>query len=122
MPIQKSLKFWTLIAGLLAFTAKFYFTNFPFDEVQIIAGILFLLGLFGLVPTVRAGLVGGSASPIYKSMDFWKLVAGLLAFAAKWYASSFPFTSDVLLAALVFLLGLFGINPELRARGLMVKK
>lgn len=57
--------------------------------------------------------------PVYKSYRFWVLVAGLLAFIAANYAPSFPFTSEQILQAIVFILGLLGIVPELKSRNLM---
>jgi len=57
--------------------------------------------------------------PIHKSLRFWTLVAGLLAFIAANYAPSFPFGEDTILQAIVFVLGLLGIVPELKSRNLM---
>jgi phage shock protein PspC (stress-responsive transcriptional regulator) len=57
--------------------------------------------------------------PIYKSKIFWTLVAGVIAFVAKYYSPEFPFTEVEILAAIIFVLNLFKIEPELRARGLM---
>jgi hypothetical protein len=57
--------------------------------------------------------------PLYKSKIFWTLVAGLVAFVAKFYAPTFPFSEVEILAAIIFVLNLFKIEPELRARGLM---
>lgn len=57
--------------------------------------------------------------PIYKSKVFWTLIAGLLAFVAKYFYLAFPFSEVEILAAIVFVLNTFKITPELRARGLM---
>jgi len=57
--------------------------------------------------------------PIYKSKVFWTLVAGVLAFVAKFFYPEFPFSEVEILAAIVFVLNMFKIYPELRARGLM---
>lgn len=57
--------------------------------------------------------------PIYKSHIFLTLVAGLLAFVAKYFYPDFPFSEVEILAAIIFVLNLFKIKPELRARGLM---
>jgi hypothetical protein len=117
--IFKSLTFWTLIAGLVAFVAKFFFPAFPMDAAGILAAILFVLGLIGVVPSVRAmGVRGAVAGGIINSLAFWQLVAGLLFFVLRWFAPSFPFDQGIILAFIVFVLGWFGVTPELRARGL----
>jgi NADH:ubiquinone oxidoreductase subunit K len=46
-------------------------------------------------------------------------VAGLAAFVFHYFAPDFPFDEVLILAAIVFVLGLFGITPELRQRGLI---
>ena len=115
--IYKSLTFWTLVAGLLAFAARFYFPAFPLDEVSILAAILFVLGLIGVVPTLRAQ---GMAAfpPIFNSLAFWQMVAGLVAFVVHFFAPDFPFDDVAIMAVILFVLSYFGITPELRARGL----
>ena len=67
--IFKSLTFWTLVAGLLAFVAKFFLPTFPLDAVQILAAVLFLLGLFGVTPAFRAQ--GAMTAGIASSLAFW---------------------------------------------------
>lgn len=115
--IYKSLNFWTLLAGLAAFVLRFYFPAFPLDEVAILSLVLFALGLIGVAPTFRAlGLA--AIPPIFNSLAFWQLVAGFLAFVIHFFAPDFPFTNEALLAFALFVLGWFGIHPELRARGL----
>jgi len=56
---------------------------------------------------------------VLKSLTFWTLVVGLVLFVVKSYVPSFPFDADTILALVIFVLGLFNIQPELRARGLM---
>jgi hypothetical protein len=56
--------------------------------------------------------------PIYKSTIFWTLIAGLVAFIVKYFAADFPFSETEILAAIIFVLNLFKIKPELQARGL----
>jgi hypothetical protein len=117
--IYKSLTFWTLVAGLLAFVAKFFFPAFPLDAAGILAAILFVLGLIGVVPAFRAmGVRGAVAGGIINSLAFWQLVAGLIFFILRFFAPSFPFDQGIILAFIVFVLGWFGVTPELRARGL----
>lgn len=113
--IFKSLTFWTLIAGLLAFIAKFFYPAFPLDATGILAIVLFLLGLFGVVPSERGALPAGS---ILTSLAFWEMVVGLIAFVVHQLLPNFPLDTVALLGIVLFILGLFGINPELRARGL----
>lgn len=115
--ISKSLTFWSLVAGLLAFILRWYFPAFPFDAVTILAAILFVLGLIGVVPQLRAQ--GALTAPIVNSLAFWQLVAGLVVFVLHFFAPSFPFDQLAVLAFLLFVLGFFGIHPELRARGLI---
>lgn len=59
--------------------------------------------------------------PIYKSKIFWTLVAGVLAFVAKYFYPAFPLSEVEILALIIFILNMFGIVPELRARGLWNK-
>jgi hypothetical protein len=56
---------------------------------------------------------------IFQSKIFWTLVAGLIAFVAKFFYPAFPLDEVQILALVVFVLNSFGINPELRARGLI---
>lgn len=117
--IHRSMTFWALLAGLLAFVARFYFPAFPLDQVSILNLILFALGLVGIIPTLRAhGLRGVLAAGILYSLPFWQLICGLLGFVIHFFAPAFPFDNTVILAFFLFVLGYFGIHPELRARGL----
>jgi len=56
---------------------------------------------------------------ILKSLKFWTLVVGLVLFVIQAFVPAFPFDADTILKLVVFVLGLLGIQPELRARGLM---
>lgn len=114
--IFKSLTFWTLVAGLLAFVAKFFLPNFPLDAGGILALVLFLLGLFGIIPAVRVGVRAGM---IFSSLAFWEMVVGLVVFVIHQFLPNFPMDTAAILAIVLFVLGLFGIKPELRARGIM---
>lgn len=119
-PIFKSLTFLTLIAGLLAFVVKFYQPSFPLDSGQLLAAILFFLGLFGVITAFRARR---SLTPdIVGSLPFWQLIAGLLIFIFKFFAPAFPFDQDTVLKIVLFVLGWFQINPELYSRGLLPPK
>lgn len=115
--ITKSLTFWTLVAGLLAFLARWYFSTFPFDEVTILSAILFVLGLIGIVPQLR--IHGALTAPIVNSLAFWQLVAGFVAFVLHFWAPNFPFEQAAILAFILFVLGWFQIHPELHLRGLL---
>ena len=117
-PIFKSLTFWTLIVGLIAFVVKFYQPEFPLSEVNILALVLFVLGLIGVTPTFRAaGLRGAFAGGIANVLAFWQLVAGFVIFVITYFAPTFPFTTETLLGVILFVLAFFGIKPELRAKG-----
>ena len=54
IPIHKSQIFWTLIAGLAAFIAKFYAPDFPFSETEILALIIFILNTFKIKPELQS--------------------------------------------------------------------
>jgi uncharacterized membrane protein YqjE len=117
-PILKSLNFWTLLVGLIAFVIKFYQPGFPLSEVNILALVLFALGLIGVVPAFRvkgfrAALAGGIAA----SLAFWQLVAGFVIFVISYFAPTFPFTTETLLGVILFVLSFFQIKPELQAKG-----
>lgn len=120
MNIFKSLTFWSLVAGIVAFTVKFFSPEFPFDEAQILAFTLFLLGLGGIYPTValRGFTVVPVVNGLFSKKEFWVMVAGLVSFVVLYFHPTFPFGTTEILAAILFILGFFGVNPELRARGL----
>jgi len=121
-PIYQSLQFWTLVAGLLAFVGKFYFPELPLDAVSILALLLFVLGLVGVTPQVRARGIRASLSTttIYNSLSFWQLVAGLVFFVLRYFAPSLPLDEPTILAVILFILAALGVVPELRARGKML--
>lgn len=115
-----SLTFWTLLVGLFAFVLRWYFPAFPLDEITILALVLFVLGLIGITPTVRArGLRRSLTPPVVNSLAFWQMVAGLVAFVLHFFAPSFPFGTETILAVILFVLSAVGITPELRLRGLL---
>ena len=60
-----------------------------------------------------------SINDLLKSLNFWVLVVGLLAFVLKFFVPSFPFDESTILKFVLFLLGLVNIHPELKARGLV---
>jgi len=117
--IFQSLTFWTLVAGLVAFVARFYFPAFPLDETTILAAVLFVLGLIGIYPTLHLKGVRALLLPdIVHSLAFWQLVAGFVVFVLHFFAPNFPFDQTIILGFILFVLGLVGIVPELRVRGL----
>ncbi len=118
--ISKSLTFWTLLAGLAAFILRWYFPTFPLDQVAILALILFILGLVGIIPQLR--IQGALTGNIVNSLAFWQLVAGFVVFVFHFFAPTFPFDQAVILTFLLFILGFFGVYPELRARGLLIER
>lgn len=118
--IFQSLTFWTLLVGLIAFALRWYFPTFPLDEMSILALVLFVLGLIGITPALRARGVRALVSPpVVNSLAFWQLVAGFVAFVIHFFAPDFPFQTETILAVILFVLGYVGITPELRARGIL---
>lgn len=116
------LQFWTLIVALATYVAKFFYPDLPFTEADILAGVLFLLGLIGVVPSVRGvtgKVLGYTIADLFKSLTFWTMVAGLLGFVVRFYAPEFPYSDAVILSIIVWVLTQFGINPELRYSGLI---
>ena len=113
----KSLTFWTLVAGLFAFVAKFFVPEFPLAEDQLLALIVMVLGLVNVVPQIRAQ--GVVFADLIKSKPFWTMLAGLLGFIVRYYVPTFPLDNANILTLIVFVLGLFNVTPELRSRGLM---
>ena len=117
-PILKSLYFWTLVVGLIAFVVKFYQPGFPLSEANILALVLFALGLFDVVPTFRVkGFRAAVAGGIVNVLAFWQLVAGFVIFVITYFAPTFPFTTERLLGVILFVLSFFQIKPQLQAQG-----
>ena len=114
MNIFKSLTFWTLVVGVLAFVAKFFLPAFPLDNQGILSLILFLLGLVNIVPTAR--LISATFSDLLKSLHFWTMLTGLVSFVIHYFAPTFPMDAAAILTVVLIILGLFNINPELRLR------
>ena len=56
---------------------------------------------------------------LVKSLKFWTLVVGLLLYVIQAYVPAFPFGEDAILKLILFVLGLIGIYPELKARNLI---
>jgi len=116
----ENLQFWTMLVAVLAFVAKFFFPEFPFDDTQILAAVLFILGLFGIVPQFRMrGIFGVTFVDLLKSKAFLTMVAGLVVFVVNHYAPTFPITEVGLVSLFVWVLAFFGIVPELRNRGVL---
>lgn len=114
----KSLAFWTLLAGFVVGVFKILNPGFPIDAPTLLSAILFVLGLVGIFPTARRML---APVDIFKSLAFWQLLVGLVGFSLRFVFPTLPpeITDTVLLSVVVFVLGFFGVNPELRARGIL---
>lgn len=109
-----------MLVGLLAYVVKFFLPDFPLDATAILAGVLFLLGLIGIVPTIRGirlSKYGATWTDLFKQLAFWTLVAGILGFVIRYYKPDFPYNDAVILAVIVFLLNKVGIVPQLRLMG-----
>jgi uncharacterized membrane protein YdcZ (DUF606 family) len=127
--IFKSLTFWTLVAGLLAFLGKFIVPTFPLTADQILALIVSALGLVNVVPDLRVGVMVARVTSdnstvdvlmrLLRSKPFWTLVAGLIGFVVRYYFPTFPLDDLTILGLIVFALGMFNITPELATRGLI---
>lgn len=116
-PIYKSLTFWTLLVGLVMFVVTFYVPAFPLSVASVSALVLFVLGLIGVYPTLKArGLRSALAGGIVNVLAFWQLVAGFILFVVTFFAPTFPFDNTTILSVILFILSIFGIKPELRAR------
>jgi uncharacterized membrane protein YqjE len=112
MDLFSSLSFWVLLVGLIAFVLKFFFPALPLTEDFILKVVLWILAAFGIVPTLRArGLAN--------SMAFWTLLVGLVVFVVKFFWPAFPLSESFIMTVVLFVLGLFGIVPALRSRGLL---
>ena len=109
----KSFTFWTLFVGVVAFIIRWYFPTFPLDNAQILSLVLFLLGLIGIFPTLRArGFRALVTPPILNSLAFIELLAGLVAFIFNTVAPDAPISRDLVLGVLLSLLALIQIYPE----------
>lgn len=116
-PIYKSLTFWTLLIGLVMFVVTFYVPAFPLSAGSVSALVLFVLGLIGIYPTIKAqGLRGALAGWVVNVLAFWQLVAGFILFVITYFAPNFPFDNSTILGVILFVLSYFGIKPELHAR------
>lgn len=118
----KSMTFWTLFVGVAFFIIRWYVPTFPLEEGQILSLVLFFLGLIGIYPTIksaRIGLLALVTPPVLNSLAFLQLLAGLVAFVIQTVAPDAPLTKELILGAFLFILGLFQIHPELRARNIL---
>jgi len=116
----QNLEFWTLLVGLILFVVKFFFPAFPFDETQVLAFVLFLLGLVGIYPQLmQRKLLGVTAGDLFKSKAFWTLVSGFGVFLIHQFLPAFPIDQAMLMGVILFVLARFGITPELMKRGLL---
>ena len=118
--IFKSLTFWTLLVGLVMFALTYYVPTFPLSNQNVLALVLFVLGLIGVVPTFRAhGIRQAFAGGIVNVLAFWQLVAGFVWFCISFFAPTFPIDTAGVLGVILFILAQAGIHPELRARGIL---
>ena len=51
-----SLAFWTLVAGVVEFVVHAYKPDFPLDQANILAVIVFVLAQVGIIPELRLKL------------------------------------------------------------------
>lgn len=114
----------TIVAGLILAALKAVYPTIPLTEEQIVMVVTFLLGLFGVVVQVRnrakvRQLDPNGGNVILTSKAFWVMVAGLISFVVMAYFPDFPMANFDIAALLLWVLAQFGINPQLRAQGLL---
>ena len=114
----------TVIAGLILAALKQFFPTIPVSEEQIVFIIVTLLGLFGVVVQLRARAQIRKLNPdggnvILNSKAFWVMVAGLISFVVMAFFPDFPMVNLDIAALLLWVLAQFGMNPQLRAQGLL---
>lgn len=120
MLLFKSLTFWTLFVGVIAFIIRWYIPAFPLTEGQILSVVIFLLGLISIFPTLLArGFRAFVTPPILNSLAFIELLAGLVAFVLQTVAPDAPITRELVLGVILAVLAMLQIHPELRARDLI---
>ena len=56
---------------------------------------------------------------ILKSAQFWVMLVALVLFVVQAFVPNFPLDDATLLKIVYFVLAIFGIYPELKARGLL---
>lgn len=99
------LQFWTLLVGVIGYAVRFFYPDFPLDNEQILAGVLLLLGLIGVVPTVRAiraKVYGATWKDLLTSLPFLSLVSGLIGFVVRYYQPDFPFSDAVIFSVVAW--------------------
>lgn len=111
-----NLQFWTLLAGFLAFVAKFFWPELPLDATLILSVIMVALAAFGIYPKFRYAYARVTMGDLVNSLEFWTLLAGLAGFVIYYYAPDFPFEEGALLATILYILKLFGISPSVLER------
>ena len=119
-PIYKSLTFWTLLVGIGMFVVQFYVPAFPLTTVNILALVLFALGLIGVTPTFRVfGFQAAFEGGIVASLAFWQLVAGFVLFVFTYFSPTFPFTNEAIMGIILYILSFFRIKPEFQSSELL---
>ena len=109
----------TMLVALVGFVLRFLNPAFPFDNTQILAFVLFVLGLGGIVPTVaKLGLMA-TFSDLWHSLAFWTLVAGVVEYLVHAYIPSFPLDQINVLAVILYVLSDVGIVPQLKMLGVL---
>ncbi len=110
----------TALAAIIGMFLREQVPWFPFTDAQILAAMLFLLGLIGVVPQVwimlkyklKRGLTGTEGW--LKSKALWEMVAGIASIILLAYFPNLPITPAMILAFILFALNQAGINPEIK--------
>lgn len=116
VPFWKSLAFWTALAYVVAALVA-YFTPYKLEAGVLLAVVLAFLKLLGVTPELRAKGLAFAVPPFFYSLAFWQAAAYVIA-ALVAYFTPYKLEAAIVLAVVLAALKLFGIVPELRAKGL----
>lgn len=62
-----------------------------------------------------------NALRLFSQLKFWVLVVALLTYVITFFVPTFPFDQDSVLKFILFVLGLFGIEAEVKYRRLVTR-
>lgn len=106
--------FWLIVATIFVYVVKFVNPTFPLDVTTVLNAILFILGLVGVVVTLRAVTKRALGwSDLLHSLPLWSLIASLVSFVVHYYFPTFPMDEVLILAVIVWVLDQFGIQPTI---------
>lgn len=112
--ILKSLNFWTLLVGLIVYVVTFFVPTFPFNQMEVLSAVLFVLGLINIHPTFKFASL--TWIDLFGKMDFWLALTGFVSFVVTYYKPDWGWTQGMLMSVVLAILALFKIKPELKYR------